>query len=73
MRFLIISIFLYVCESWTLTEELKKRPRAFELRCYRRLLNFSYKYNVINEEVHSKIQAAAYGHDELLTLVKNGN
>ena len=36
---LVISIFLYVCESWTLTAELEKRMQAFEMRCYRRLLN----------------------------------
>ena len=30
---------LYACELWTFTAELKKRARAFEMRCYRRLLN----------------------------------
>ena len=43
MRSLVISIFLYACESWTLTAELEKRTQAFEMRCYRRLLNISYK------------------------------
>ena len=37
MRSLVISIFLYACESWTLTAELEKRTQAFEMRCYRRL------------------------------------
>ena len=41
MRSLVISIFLYACESWTLTAELEKRTQAFEMRCYRRLLNIS--------------------------------
>ena len=36
---LVISVFLYACESWTLTAELEKRTQAFEMRCYRRLLN----------------------------------
>ena len=36
---LVISIFLYGCESWTLTAELEKRTQAFEMRCYWRLLN----------------------------------
>ena len=48
MRFLVISIFLYACESWTLTAELGKRTQAFEMRCYRRLLNISYKDRVTN-------------------------
>ena len=70
MRSLVISIFLYACESWTLTAELEKRTQAFEMRCYRRLLNISYKDHVTNEEVCRKIQAAIGEYDELLTLVK---
>ena len=58
MRSLVISIFLYACESWTLTAELEKRTQAFEIRCYRRLLNISYKDHVTNEEVCKKIQTA---------------
>ena len=58
MRSLVISIFLYACESWTLTAELEKRTQAFEMRCYRRLLNISYKDHVTNEEVRRKIKAA---------------
>ena len=64
MRSLVISIFLYACESWTLTAELEKRTQAFEMRCYRRLLNISYKYHVTNEEVRRKIQAAIGEYDE---------
>ena len=70
MRSLVISIFLYACESWTLTAELEKRMQAFEMRCYRRLLNISYKDHVTNEAVRRKIQAAIGEYDELLTLVK---
>ena len=70
MRSLIISIFLYACESWTLTAELQKRTQAFEMICYRRLLNISYKDHVTNEEVRRKIQTAIGEYDELLTLVK---
>ena len=70
MRSLVSSIFLYACESWTLTAELEKRTEAFEMRCYRRLLNISYKDHVTNEEVRRKIQAAIGEYDELLTLVK---
>ena len=70
MCFLVISIFLYTCESLTLTVELEKRLQAFEIRCYRRLLNISYKDLVTNEEVRRKISAAIGKYDELLTLVK---
>ena len=46
MRSLVISVFLCACESWTLTAELEKGARAFEMRCYRRLLNISYRDHV---------------------------
>ena len=67
---LVISIFLYACETWTLTAELEKRKQAFEMRCYRRLLNISYKDHVTNEEVRRKIQAAIGEYEELLILIK---
>ena len=41
MRSLVISIFLYACESMTLTAELEKRTQAVEKRCYRRVLSIS--------------------------------
>ena len=70
MQRLILSTFLYACESWTLTAEIKRRIQALEMRCYRRLLNISYKDNVRNEEVHNRIQNAIGVHDDLLTMVK---
>ena len=38
--------------------------QAFEMRCYRRLLNISYKDHVTNEEVRRKIQAAIGDYQE---------
>ena len=38
MRSLFTSIFLYACESWTLTAELQRRIQAMEMRCYRKIL-----------------------------------
>ena len=58
MHSLVTSIFLYACESWTLTEELKKRIQAMEMRCYHKILCISYKDHVTNEEVRAKIQQA---------------
>ena len=34
---LVTSIFLYACESWTLTEELQRGIQAMEMRCYRNI------------------------------------
>ena len=34
MRSLVASIFLYACESWTLTAQSKRRIQAMEMRFY---------------------------------------
>ena len=70
MRFLVTSIFLYACESWTLTAELQRRIQAMEIRCYRKILRISYKDHVTNEEVRAKIQRAIGPHEDLLPIVK---
>ena len=69
MRSLVTSIFLYACESWTLTAELQRRIQAMELRCYRKILHISYKDHITNEEVRAKIQQATGPHEDL-TIVK---
>ena len=70
MRSLVISIFLYACESWTLRAELRRRIQAMEIRCYRKILHISYQDHVTNEEVCAKIQQATGPHQNLLTIVK---
>ena len=70
MRTLVLSTFLYACESWTLTAEIERRIPALEMRCYRRLLNIFYKDHVTNEEVRNRIQNAIGVHDDLLTMIK---
>jgi len=70
MRSLVISIFLYACESWTLTADTERRIQAMEMRCYRRLLGISYKDHITNEEVRSRIRQADGPYEDLLTTVK---
>ena len=70
MRCLVTSIFLYACESWTLTAEFQRRIQAMEMRCYRKILHFSYKDHVTNEDVRTKIQQATGPHEDLLMIVK---
>ena len=69
MRFLVTSIFLYACESWTLTAELQG-IQGMEMRCYRKILRISYKDHVTNEEVRAKIQQEIGPHEDLLTIIK---
>ena len=70
MRSLATSIFLYACESWTLTAEFHRRIQAMEMRCYRKILHISNKDHVTNEEVRAKIHQAIGPHEDLLTIVK---
>ena len=70
MRSLVSSIFLYACESWTLTAEFQRRIQAMKMRCYRKILRISYKDHVTNEEVRAKIQQAIGPHEDLLAIVK---
>ena len=64
------SIFLYACESWTLTAELQRRIQAKKMRCYRKILHISYKDHVTNKKVRAKIQQPIGPHEDLLTIVK---
>ena len=68
MRFLVTSILLYACESWTLTAELHRRIQAMEMRCYRKILSISYKDYVTNEEVRAKVQQAIGPHEDLIII-----
>ena len=70
MRPLVLSIFLYACESWTLTADLERRIQATEMRCFRRLLGISYKDHITNEEVRNRIRQAIGPYEDLLATVK---
>ena len=70
MRSLVLSGFLYACESWTLTAKLQRRIKDMKMRCYRKVLRISYKDHVTNEGVPAKIQQAIGLHEDLLTTVK---
>ena len=70
MRTLAMSIFLYACESWTLTAELERKILALEMRCYRKILNISYVDHVTNQTVRNMVFQAIGPHDNLLAIVK---
>ena len=66
----ISRIFLYACESWTLTAELQRRIQAMEMRCCHKILHISYKDHVTNEDARAKIQWAIGPHEDRLTIIK---
>ena len=70
MRSLVISIFLYDCESWILTAELEKRMQAFQMRCYRRLLNISYQDMLSMRRFAERSKQQFENMMNILTLVK---
>ncbi|KAK2181980.1 hypothetical protein NP493_372g01013 [Ridgeia piscesae] len=49
MRSLVMSIFLYAYESWTLTADTERRIQAMEMRCLRKLLGITYRNHISNE------------------------
>ena len=51
MHSLVTSIFLYACQSWTVTADIEKRITAVEMRCFRKLLSISHRDCVTNKEV----------------------
>ena len=69
-RSLIISIFLYACETWTLTAETERKLQTMEMRSFRRLHGISYREHITNEEVRSRIRQATGPYKELLAIVK---
>ena len=49
------SVLMYCCESWTITEEIKRRIEAFEMWCYRRILKISWRDRITNVEVLRRV------------------
>ena len=67
---LVMSIFSYSCETWTLTAEIERKIQTVETRSFRSLLGISYKDHIINEEVRSRVRKAIGPYEELLSTVK---
>ena len=55
MHSLVMSIFLYACETWTIRADIERRIQALEMRCFRKLLGISYRDHITNEEVNRAI------------------
>ena len=58
VRSLVISVCTPVGPLNKHWAQLEERTQTFEILCYRRLLNISYKDHVSTEDVRRKIQAA---------------
>ena len=54
---LIYPVLLYGSEIWTIKKNDMKKLEAFEMRCYRKILNINWKDKIRNEEVLSRISS----------------
>ena len=63
-------IFLYACESWTLTADTERRIQAMGMRCLRKLLGNTYIDHISNEEVRNRTRQAIGPHEDLLITAK---
>ena len=70
LRSLVMSIFLYSCETWKLTVKIERKIQTVEMRSFRRLLGILYKDHITNEEVRSRIRKANGPYEELMSTVK---
>ena len=69
MRSLAMSIFVYACETLTITADIERRIQVLGMTCFRKLLGISYRDHIANEEVKARIGNAIRPY-ELLTSVK---
>ena len=70
LRSVVMSIFLYSCEAWTLTAEMERMIRTLEVGGFRRFLGIPYKDHMAGEEVRSGIRRAVGPYKELLSTIK---
>ena len=69
IRSLAMSIFLYACETWTITADIK-RIQALEMSCFLKLLGISHREQITNEEVKARTGNAIGPYEDFLTSVK---
>ena len=70
MHSLSMSLFLYSCETWTITADIERKIQALEMRCFPKLLGILYRDHITNEEVKARIGNAIGPYEDLLTSVK---
>ncbi|CAH3169805.1 unnamed protein product [Porites lobata] len=57
-------------DSFKVTAEILKKLQATEMRCFRKLLGFSYRDHITNDAVRDRIRQAIAPCDDILTMVK---
>ena len=70
LRAVVTATALYGCESWTLTAALENRIKAFEMRCFRRLLDIPFTAYKTNVSVQEQIIAIIGQYEPLIEIVR---
>ena len=73
MRSMVMSIFLYACETWTLTVDIERGMQALEMRCFHKLLDISYRDHITHNEMKTRIENTIGSYEDLLTSIKDAN
>ena len=66
---LVYPVLLYGSEIWTIKTNDLKKLEAFEMRCYRKILNISWKDKIRNEEVLSRISSCKFKSKRFLARI----
>ena len=67
---LVLSILLYGCEAWTITEKMENKIKAFENKVQRRLLGINYREDKTNIYIKGKINSCVGNFTPLLSIIK---
>ena len=72
MRAMAVSIYLYGCEIWTLTDKKWRKLEAFEMKCHRSVLGITWKEKKTNEDVLKLVADNCDGSptERLMTVIK---
>ena len=70
LRAVVISVFLYACQTWSITAEISRKIAAFEMKCYRTLLCVRYTEHRTNISVREEIDRVAGTQKPLLDIVR---
>lgn len=52
----VLSVLLYACETWLVTEDIKRKLQVFVNRCLRRILRIFWPQRITNEELWKRTE-----------------
>ena len=66
---LVYPVLLYGSEIWTIKKNDLKKLVAFEMRCYRKVLNITWKDKILNEDVLLRISSCKFKPKRILARI----